>query len=151
MQWLQLIAGIGLGTLGAKLLDIFWLQRRVEEEQHRTWLRDKRLEAFAEVTKELVSFGLHEGANRTALQSYGAVSKALLLLDDDTLVQRIDHFIVEMERMNRLTDSPNSEDNLEGGELYESLVGEAREITRLLRNVILHGRVRAYGLLRAEP
>ena len=144
MQWLQLIAGIGLGTLGAKLLDILWLRKRVEEEQHRTWLRDMRLEAFAEVTKELVSFGLHEGAKRTGFQSYGAVSKALLLLDDNTLVERIDHFIVDMAHMNGLTDSASPKDKGEGEKLYLSLVGEAREITKLLRNVILHGRVRAY-------
>ncbi len=144
MDWLQLVAGIGLGTLGAKLLDILLLQRRMEEEQHRRWLRDKRLEAFTEVTKELVSFGLHEGDKRTGFQSYGAVSRALLLLDDDTLVQRIDHFIVDMDRMNRLTDSGNDNDKIEGEKLYLLLVDEAREITKLLRNVILHGRVRAY-------
>jgi hypothetical protein len=144
MQWLQLIAGIGLGTLGAKLLDILWLQRRVEEEQHRTWLREKRLEAFTEVTKELVSLGLHGGDKRTGFQSYGVVSKALLLLDDNTLSDRIDHFIVNMDRMNSLTDSASAEDKIEGEKLYLSLVDEAREVTQLLRNIILHGRVRAY-------
>lgn len=144
MQWFQLIAGIGLGTLGAKLFDIFWLQKRVEDEQHRTWLKSMRLEAFTEVVKELVSFGLHDGTTRNGFQSYGAVAKALLLLDDNALIKRIDQFIVDMDRMNSLTDSVKSVDKVEAERLYLNLVGEAREITKLLRNVILHDRVKSY-------
>jgi len=144
MEWIQFFTGIGLGTLGAKLLDILWLQRRVEQEQHRVWLRDKRLEAFTEVTKEFVSFGLHEGKNRTSFQSYGVVSKALLLLDDNALAERIDRFVIEMERMNRLTDSEVQQDKVEGEKVYLLLAEESRELTKLLRNIILHGRLSAY-------
>ena len=39
------------------MLDILWLQKRVDEEQRRSWLRNARLESFAQVTKGLVSFG----------------------------------------------------------------------------------------------
>ena len=139
MDWLQLITGIGIGTLGAKLLDIFWLQRRVEEHQRRTWLGDKRLEAFTELTKELLSFGLHENFLKTTFQSYGAASKALLLVDDE-LFKRIDKFLVDMDYMNRLTDSVNSENSQKAERAYLDLTSEAREIVKLLRCFILFGR-----------
>lgn len=144
MDWLQFIAGIGLGTLGAKALDIFLLQQRQNDAAHRAWLRDKRLEAFSEVIREFWSFGLHEGDLRSSFQSYASVARALLLLDDDSLVTRIDHFVVEMDRMNTIADRSTPEAGDEAAAIYESLVREAREIAKLLRNVVLHERVRHY-------
>ncbi|ADW18545.1 hypothetical protein Despr_2404 [Desulfobulbus propionicus DSM 2032] len=141
MEWIQFIAGIGIGTLGAKLLDIILLQRRIEKAEQRTWLREKRLESFAEVIKEFLSFGLHASKTRTGFQSYGLISKALLLIDDDKLVDRIDQFVVNMDHMNSLTDSKNAEDKIKGEQLYITLTEESREITKILRGIILSDRV----------
>ena len=135
MEWTQLISGIGIGAVATKLLDIFWLQDRLQEHQRTTWLRDKRLDAFTDVTKELLSFGLHDSGLRSAFQSYGAIARALLLIEDDGLVKRIDQFIVDLDRLsNPIKDS----DKKESDKLYEGLVKEAREITRLLRNIVIY-------------
>ena len=139
MDPVALISGIGLGAIGAKLLDIFWLQDKVNRQQHTQWLRDKRLEAFSDVTKEFITFGLHGKEIRGPFESYGAISKALLLIDDEGLVERIDQFVVKMERMNRLTDEKKQ---VEAQTLYEQLTGEARAITGTLRSMLLHEKVR---------
>lgn len=138
----QLIGAIGIGALLAKILDVIVLQPRQEEAQHRNWLKDKRLEAFAEAAKEMLSFGLHEGKTRSPFQSYGAVAKALILIDDDPLVKRIDDFLVDIDRMNQLTDSTSKDDNTEGEKLYLTLVDESREIVKVLRRLTLQDRVR---------
>jgi len=145
MEWTQVLTGIGIGTLGAKVLDILWLQRRTEDDRHRAWLREQRLEAFAQVTRELISFGLHE-KDKGPFEMYGSISKALLLIDDDGLIRRIDHFVVDLARLNDRIDSgpeaPGTEG--EGERMYHKLLQESREITKLLRNVLIHGRVSTY-------
>ena len=141
MDWFQLVSAVGLGAIVVKVLDIYWLQHHIEQHQKADWLREKRLQAFSDVTKELISFGLHDKGLRNAFESYGAISQAMLLIDDDGLIKRIDHFIVDLDRLNRMNDSKD-ETKKDAEKLYESLVSDAREITRLLRNVILHDRIR---------
>ena len=138
MDAVALISGIGLGAIGAKLLDIFWLQDKVSQQQHAHWLRDKRLEAFSEVTRELISFGLHNKGLRTPFESFASVAGALLLIDDEALVKRIDSFIVDMDRMNSLVDEKKE---AEARPLYEQLTDEARAITGQLRSLVLHEKV----------
>ena len=60
MNWLQLLSAFGIGAILIKLLDIVWLQRVIQEYQQRTWLRDRRLEAFSKLAKEFISLGLHQ-------------------------------------------------------------------------------------------
>jgi hypothetical protein len=134
-----LISGVGLGAIGAKLLDIMWLQNKLREQKHEEWLRDSRLEAFTEVTKEFVSFGLH-GKDRGPFDSYAAISKALLLIDDEELLKRLDNFVANLFEVNSLADQDKDE---EGKRKFEALVREAREITRSLRMLMLHDKVRS--------
>ncbi len=135
MEWLQLISGVGIGAIAVKLLDVFWLQKVLQQHQKATWLREKRLEAFADVTKELISFGLHKKDLRNPFEIYGAIAPALLLIEDNNLVNRIDYFFVELDRMNGLSDSGQKK---EAEKLYEYLVGEAREISQVMRAFVLH-------------
>jgi hypothetical protein len=135
MDWVALISGLGLGALGAKLLDILWLQNIVHRQASEKWLKDKRLDAFSEVTKEFISFGLHGKALRSPFESYAAISRALLLIDDDELISRIDQFVVNTDRMNRSGDEGKKE---EAEKLYFELVQEARGIAKALRKVLLH-------------
>jgi hypothetical protein len=143
MDWLTLLSGLGLGVLGAKALDVFILQDMVRRHQHEQWLRDRRLEAFSTVTKELISFGLHGGKERSPFESYAAISQALLLIDDDKLTERIDQFIVDLYRMNTLTDKDEKKDIdvKEANDIYVSLVKEARDIAQQLRSLVLHDKV----------
>lgn len=51
-------------------------------------LSDPAMEESLYEIAELWSFGLHEGKARTEFQMHGAISKALLLLDDDSISKR---------------------------------------------------------------
>ena len=134
-----LISGVGLGAIGAKLLEIIWLQNKLNEQKHSEWLRERRLEAFAEVTKEFISFGMHSEGVRTPFQMYGVISRAILLIDDDGLVERLDRFVVDFDEMNRLTDEKKSG---EAEAKYKYLVAESRKIATALRTLMLHDKVR---------
>ena len=138
MDWVTLISGLGIGALGVKLLDILWLQNIIHRQASEKWLKDKRLDAFSEVTKEFISFGLHAKVLRSPFESYAAISRALLLIDDDELVSRIDKFVVNMDRLNSYCDEGKKE---EGEKLYLDLVQEARGIAKELRKVILHEKI----------
>ena len=137
MNWIQLLTGIGLGAIIVKALDIFWLHDMQQDSLRRAWLRERRLQAFTDVTKEFISFGMHEEGLHSVFQSYGVIAQALLLIDDAKLRKRIDHFIVQMNRMNDLMDSKDETKKAESGVIYESLVSESREIIDLLRNIVL--------------
>ena len=140
MELIQFITAIGMGAIATKTMD-FWLQDKLQRQQRTTWLRDQRLQAFTDVTREMISFGLHKENVRSAFEIYGAMSKALLLLDDDGLVRRIDSFVSALDKLTELSKSVMQKDLAEAEALYSRLVIEAREITMSLRNVILHDRI----------
>ena len=80
----------GIGAIAIKLLDIFWLQRIIQEHQFKTWLRDKRLESFSRLTKEFVSFGLHQQRISNPFEQFAVVYEVILLIEDDLLTDRMD-------------------------------------------------------------
>ena len=142
MDILTFLGTLGLGAFLAKVVDELVLQPRQEEAQRKAWLREKRIDAFSTVTRELLTFGLYDGTKlRTTFQSYGVVATALLLIDDNALIARIDEFVVRMDEMNRLTDSKNFGDSAKGHDIYLELVEEGRAIVRSLRQLTLHDRV----------
>jgi hypothetical protein len=134
MDWITLISGLGIGALGVKLLDILWFQKLVHRQSHENWLKDHRLEAFSEVIREFISFGLHNRKSQNPFESYASISRALLLIKDDQLIERIDQFIMNRDRLDSLV---NAGKDVESEELYNELVKESREITKALRNLLL--------------
>ena len=139
---ISLISAFGLGAIGSKLLDIFWLQEKVSKQLHAQWLKDRRLEAFSSATKELLSFGLHRDRLRNPFESYGEIARALLLIDDETLSNRLDTFITDADKL--ITLSKKNEDN-EAEVLYERLIiiKESRFIMKCFRALVLEKGVRS--------
>lgn len=136
-----LVSGIGIGVIATKLLDIFLLQKKIDQQQYNQWLRDRRLEAFSQVSKEFMSFGLHGGKLPNPFESYGEISKALLLIEDDKLVERLDLFIVEADALHTLKKTDPGE-AAKADKLYKKLNGDARALTATLRTLLLHDNVR---------
>ncbi|MES9974457.1 MAG: hypothetical protein ABW094_09365 [Candidatus Thiodiazotropha sp.] len=134
-NWITLLSGLGLGALLVKIIDILWLKDLIFRQDSVKWLKDKQIYAFTDVVKELISFGLHENNElHSPFETYGAVSRALLLIDNDELAERIDHFVVDMNTLNTLRESGD----MEGAQpLYDQLVIEARAITKELRKILL--------------
>lgn len=65
MNWIEIISiiigALGIGTIIAKILDI-WLQIRIEKIEKQKWLRDNQLRAFSELAEETLSLRLGEEA-----------------------------------------------------------------------------------------
>ena len=133
MNWeifAALMGGLGLGTILTKLLDI-WLERIRHEREHRKWLRDQRLSAYADLTKDLLSFGLSRAALADSLfEGYIVASRAILLTQDKDLTEKIDSFIVDLNRFHILAKTGKP---LEEETLYPELWHRARDIVGSLR------------------
>ena len=133
MNWeifAALMGGLGLGTILTKLLDI-WLERIRHEREHRKWLRDQRLSAYADLTKDLLSFGLSRAALADSLfEGYIVASRAILLTQDKDLTEKIDSFIDDLNRFHILAKTGKP---LEEETLYPELWHRARDIVGSLR------------------
>ena len=135
MNWIQLLGAVGIGAIVVKLLDIFWLQQLVQENEHLKWLKEKRFQTFTTLSKELISFGLHGEKLKGPFETFATVADALLLIEDNDLIDRIDQFLVKLEKMNRSIN--NNEDKKTAEHLYQDLTNESRKLIKELRNILL--------------
>ncbi|WP_320043853.1 hypothetical protein [uncultured Desulfobacter sp.] len=132
MDFPQLIGAIGIGAILTKILDIVWLQNSIEKKEHFAWLREKRIEAFSKLSKELISFGLHDKKLKNPFEIFAIASEAMLLIEDEVLIKKIDQHIVKLDEFNRGIDEKNfSEEQL--GSLYSQLTAESRKLILELR------------------
>lgn len=134
MYWIQLLGAASVGAIIVKVLDIVWLNSLQYEQQRRTWLRDQRYKAYSEISKELITFGLHLRNQRNAFESFGVATSAMLLTDNADLSKRIDDFIVKVDRMNGLVENGGDTQMVEANILYGELMLEARILIRELGN-----------------
>lgn len=136
MGSMELIGAVGLGAIIVKVLDIVWLNRLLYEQQRLTWLRDQRFKAYSEISKELITFGLHLRNQRSPFESFAVATNAMLLTDNAELSQRIDDFIIKVDTMNGLVENSGETQMIEANLLYGELMSEARIIIRELGNDI---------------
>jgi len=132
MTFIQFIAAIGIGAILVKLLDILWLQKLIREKEHTTWLRDKRLVAYSELSKVFISLGFHRKAFKNPFEIFAIAADAMLLIEDDVLIGRIDKFIVKLDEMVQMTDERGDEAKI--NKIYADLTQEGREIMKQLRD-----------------
>ena len=135
MNWFEIVGVLGFGAVLDKLIDIFWKDRIRHEREHRKWLRDARLSAYADLTKYLLSFGVSRGAQQdNPFQWYVIASRALLLADDEDLIAKIDVFLVDLEHHAQLL---KEENYAEAEALYSRLWDRARGIVGDLRTSLV--------------
>jgi len=137
MKWIEIVGVIigafGIGTIITKILDIFWLQKMIEESEKRNWLRDRRLKAFSELSKELLSFGVHKGTFNDPFEAFANAAEAMLLIENKELVKRIEMFILELDELStRQVDNEKKEVSA-----YHKLSRESREIFDALRTSLI--------------
>jgi hypothetical protein len=93
--WAQLLGAVGIGSLITKLLDIFWLQRLLQDNEQARWLRDHKYAAYSALSKEVKSGGLWKGTTTDAVAD-GLVADAMLLTDDKQLRRRVQTYLSEV-------------------------------------------------------
>jgi len=135
MNWIKIIGAIGLGAIITKVLDIFWLQKIMEESEKRKWLRDNQLRAFSKLAKEILSFRLGKGSfdYDNPYEFYGIAAESMLLIEDSEIKDRINNFIVILDELFYI-----KEDNEEiPDSKYNKIVTESRAIVDLLGSLLL--------------
>jgi hypothetical protein len=134
MTFIQFIGAIGIGAVLVKLLDILWLQKLIYEKERTTWLRDKRLVAYSNLSKELISLGSHSDKKvfEKPFELFAIATDAMLLIEDDVLIDRIDKFIVKLDKLFQMTNELGDEAKI--NEIYGELTQESREIIKQLRD-----------------
>lgn len=138
MGYIEFVGAIGLGAIIVKLLDIFWLQRIVRNKEHTAWLRDRRIGAYTTLSKELISFGLHRKELGNPFEGFANVAEAMLLIEDDSLIDRVYRFIVKLDEMYVLTDKGDASGKSD--KIYAELSEEARKIIKALRDDLISDR-----------
>jgi len=141
MSFFQFVSAVGFGAILVKLMDILWLQRVIRDKERSTWLRERRMSVYAELSKELISFGLHQKGLGNPFKSFASVAPALLLIEDDALIDRVDKFIVRTDEMYRLMDNQADQEKCEA--IYFELSSEARNIIKALRDDLVESSERA--------
>jgi len=127
MEILKLIAAFGLGAIITKVIDVVWLQPFLARRETRAWVRDKRLEAYIDLTENLLSVGLSEKDESNPFRHYAVAAKAILMTDDNLLSKRIDQHIAKRDKLFRVIDEKEKSKKT-SDDLYKEIYVEARSI-----------------------
>jgi hypothetical protein len=100
MSWWGLAAavlsGTALATVLSKLLDWWVLEPQRAKAEQRRWLRATRLEAFAQLSEELLSFGMKSGVALDFQRLRAISARSELLIDDPKLLRDLRSLIGDM-------------------------------------------------------
>ncbi len=135
MNWIEFIGAIGVGAVITKVLDIFWLQKIMEESEKRKWLRDNQLRAFSELAKEILSLRLSEDDFDfdNPYKFYSIAAEPMLLIEDSEIKSRINNFIVSLDEIFHIKEASEEIPDLK----YNKIVTESRAIVDLLGSLLL--------------
>ena len=99
MSFVEIAGAIGLGALITKFLDILWLQRVFHMNEKKRWLREQRMRVYSGLASEIMSMGRSRGTREDAFKAYSFVAEALLLVEDDSLAQRLEQFFTHLSNL----------------------------------------------------
>jgi hypothetical protein len=94
------IGSAAFGAVAGKLLDAFVLTRISDKYERKKWLRQTKIEAFTQLTEKMLSLGIKGQVHDDPWRFRALAAKAILLLDDPKLVEKIQTFIDELYKIN---------------------------------------------------
>lgn len=137
MNWIQLISAVGVGALITKLMDVLWLQKVVHQNEHKKWLREQRLEAYSELTEELLSLGKKQGTREDPFKGYALVAKTTLLVEDERLAIELEEFFTNVSNLFteaiKRDDDPTKKPESELNAAYDIVLAKSRRLVNMLR------------------
>lgn len=106
VEWYELaIAIVGSATFGAvigKVMDAFLLAKINNAYEKKKWLRQAKLEAFTELSQELLSLGLKSEVFDDEWRFRALTARAMLLIENEkNLIEKIRSFISILTEENR--------------------------------------------------
>ena len=114
-------------------MDAFLLARINNEYEKRKWLRQARLEAFTDLSQEILSLGLKNAVYDDEWRFKALAAKAILLIEDENLTKDIHSFIDTLSEETR-KDRDVSDVNamIERGLVLQELHSKALSIVKSL-------------------
>lgn len=136
MEIVQLATAFGFGALAIKILDIIWLQDVLQKSERKKWLRDRRLESYADVLAEILTLGTAIGSRKASYKGIHLSAKAMLLVDDEEFSIEIRQFFIDLERLDKectSTEAKTPEEEKESSRKYIDLTKRADALAEKLR------------------
>jgi hypothetical protein len=148
IKFIELLSAVGIGAIIVKLLDIFWLQRRILENERTKWKRDKKFSVYSRVARDLIS-QQEWGQHKRSPELHALIGEAALLIENKDLAVNLDLFYSDsLISLNKAAGLRQQAENCGDEALIENAIafhqsehrrlqGEAREIMGLLRQDLL--------------
>ncbi|MCD8522382.1 MAG: hypothetical protein LRY66_09365 [Saccharospirillaceae bacterium] len=139
MNFLEVATAVGLGTILAKLIDVYLLQSIISKRSLNLWLREKKYAVYCELSSNLLSFGLNKKNETNPFLNLAEIGPAVLLTDDEALLEKLYEFVNKRDYMFRLQDGLESEKvhypnySSDPKILYSELVDDSKSIVYDLR------------------
>lgn len=134
MELFKLVTAFGFGAIFVKVIDAAWIQPFLAKKELQSWLREKRMDAFSELSRNLLAFSLEDKDNKGPFENFAIAARAIILVDDECLVKRIDQYIAKRDRLFRISDNKEKlEEGESGKKIYDELYKEARKIVMELK------------------
>ena len=95
-----IIGSAAFGAVAGKLLEAFVLAPIIDRYERKKWLRQTKIEAFQMLAEEMLSLGAKRMVSDDPWRFRGLAAKAILLLEDNKLIQEINDFIDELYKIN---------------------------------------------------
>ena len=95
-----IIGSAAFGAVAGKLLEAFVLAPKIHRYERKKWLRQTKIEAFSMLAEEILSLGTKKMVFDVPWRFRGLAAKAILLLEDNKLIQEINYFIEELYKIN---------------------------------------------------
>ena len=142
MNFIEVVLAVSLGTIAAKLIDVYLLQNMIAKKSLNSWLREKRFSAYCELSSNLLSFGLKKEDETNPFLHLSEIGPTVLLTDDEDILEKLYGFVNKRDYMFRLQDSKNVNPDdypnysTKPEVLYKELVEESKAIVDELRKYI---------------
>ncbi|NOS97344.1 MAG: hypothetical protein HOP25_02590 [Methylotenera sp.] len=120
-SWVAVISAVGLGGLIAKVLDIVWLQKTLQNIENKKWLREQRLRVYSKLATEIMSLGKAHATREDFFTSQAFVAEALLLVENKALAEKLEKYFTYIPNLYSkgvMEKSDVPEEELEGAYAY---------------------------------
>ena len=95
-----IIGSAAFGAVVGKFMDAFILSQINDKYARKKWLREIKIEAFTKLTEELLSLGVKGQLHNDPWRFRALAARAILLLDNQILIEDIHTFIDELYKIN---------------------------------------------------
>ncbi len=124
MAFYEILGSIGIGAIVVKILDVWWLQKIMYNNDKQRWVLDKKFDIFSKISNDLISGKGWSDGNITA-ERLELISNVFLFASDEGVAKELDSFYRNTKISLSQSDGRFQEARNHG---CDSLLAEARRV-----------------------